>query len=410
MLIVISLDTQHLQRRNDMRRIIILSMVLFVGVSINIVSNSSALLAAENPKVFKLGFLSSISGVSAAVTETQRKGMLLAVDQYNARGGLNMPWGKVKIEVLIKDDETKLDVGVRRFRELVSEGINGITGTVWATMAAAINEECKITPLPFFPCGAMAFDAYKKGNLAEGTFSVAFSPWSVGYIGGACMSKILAKKRIYHLSRADAWGQSIRVGLAASLKEYGGEVIGLSESSQGTVDFSSAINKAKALKPDVLYDDFFSGDAIASIKQSHELGLNKTSSTFNAFITNVVASGIPTNTLEGLYALTYYYYNLENFEDKDLSAKAKEFTAAHVKKWGEPPDAYGVFAYISADIMFKGVEKAGSFDAKKFSKALLEAKDLTTVKGPVYFREDHSMVSKYAAFLVRGKGVKEKKG
>lgn len=392
-----------------MRKWVVFSLIFLTGLTAGLVINPAVPSAAENPKVFKLGFLSSLTGVSSAVVETQRKGVLLAVDEYNARGGLNMPWGKVKIEVLVKDDETKLDVGVRRFRELAAEGIHGLTGTLWAPMAAAINEECKISPLPFFPCGVMAFDAYKKGNLSEGTFSVAFSPWSVGYLGGACMSKILGKKKIYHISRADAWGNYIRVGLDVALKEYGGEVIGLWESPQGTIDYTSAINKAKSLKPDVFFDDFFSGDAIASIKQSHELGLNRTSSIFNAFITNVVAMGIPENALDGLYALTYYYYDLEGFGDKDLAKRAKEFTDAHMKKWGEPPDAYGVFAYISADIMFKGVEKAGSFDTKKFSKALIEAKDLMTIKGPVYFREDHSMVSKYAAFLVKGKGPKEKK-
>jgi ABC-type branched-subunit amino acid transport system substrate-binding protein len=130
---------------------------------------------------------------------------------------------------------------------------------------------------------------------------------------------------------------------------------------------------------------------------------------FNAFITNVVAEGIPESALSGLYALSYYYYNLGNFEDKALVKRAKEYTDAHMKKWGEPPDAYGAFAYISMEMLFKGMEKAGSFDTKKFSQALLRAKDLTCVKGPVYFREDHSMVSKYACFLVRGKAPKEKK-
>ena len=39
----------------------------------------------------------------------------------------------------------------------------------------------------------------------------------------------------------------------------------------------------------------------------------------------------------------------------------------------------------------------------------MQAKDLACLKGPVYFREDHQMVSKYAAFLVKGKDPKEKK-
>lgn len=389
-----------------MRKCIFLSTILLACLMLNPVLSS----AADNPKEFKLGFITSLSGTFAAVAETQKKGVLLAVDQINARGGLSMPWGKVKVEVITKDDEAKLDVGVRRFRELIAEGANGVTGTTWNPMAAAFNEECKITPVPFFPGCVPAIDSFKKGNMADCTFSVAFTPWSIGYLGGAIMSKNMDKKKIYSLSRADSWGKTIREGLAEALKVYGGEVIGLSESPQGTIDYTSFINKAKSMKPDVFYNDFFAGDSIASFKQAYELGLYKTSTMFSAFITNVVGSGIPENALAGLYALNYYYYDLANFEDKDVAARAKEYTESHMKKWGEPPDAYGTIAYIACDLMFKGIEKAGSFEAKKISKAILDAKDLTSVKGPVHFREDHEMVSKYAAFLVKGKEPKDKKG
>jgi ABC-type branched-subunit amino acid transport system substrate-binding protein len=380
--------------------------IILAGFILNPVVSS----AAENPKVFKLGFITSLSGSFAAVAETQRKGVLLAVDQVNARGGLNLPWGKVKIEVLTKDDEAKLDVGVRRFRELIAEGANGITGTTFNPMAAAFNEECKITPVPFFPGCVPAIDSFKKGNMADATFSVAFTPWSIGYLGGAIISKNMGKKKIYSLSRSDSWGKTIREGLAQALKEFGGEMIGVSESPQGTIDFTAAINKAKSMKPDLFYNDFFAGDAIASFKQAYELGLYKDSSMFSAWITNVVGAGIPENALAGLYALNYYYYDLEKFEDKDVARRAKEYTDAHMKKFNEPPDAYGTIAYIACELMFKGIEKAGSFEAKKISKAIMDAKDLTCVKGPVYFREDHQMVSKYAAFVVKGKEAKEKKG
>ena len=96
-----------------MKKCLFLSTILLACLTLNPVLSS----AADNPKEFKLGFITSLSGTFAAVAETQKKGVLLAVDQINARGGLTMPWGKVKVEVITKDDEAKLDVGVRRFRE-----------------------------------------------------------------------------------------------------------------------------------------------------------------------------------------------------------------------------------------------------------------------------------------------------
>jgi ABC-type branched-subunit amino acid transport system substrate-binding protein len=366
--------------------------------------------AQEKATVYKLGYMSSLSGPFAAVSETQKRGVLLAVDQVNAKGGLNMPWGKVKVELLIKDDEQKLDVGIRRFRELASDKINGLTGTIWNPMAAALNEECKITPIPYFPGCVPALDSFKKGNMAEGTFSLAFTPWSIGYLSGASVIKTLGKKKIYYLSRTDSWGSTIHEGLKQACQEYGGEIIGVAEVPAGTVDFTSVINKAKSLKPDVFVNCHFGGDAIASFKQSYELGLQKTTTMFNTWITNVVASGIPANVLNGLYGLMYHYYDLQGFADRDIAARSKTYSDDHIKKFDEPPDAYGTIAFMATELLFQAVEKAGSFDSKKISSLVMGSKEFTGLKGPVYFREDHEMVSKYLAFLVKGKAPNEKKG
>ena len=120
--------------------------------------------------------MTSFSGTFAPVAETQRMGVMLAVDEVNKKGGLNMPWGKVKVTVLQKDDEAKLDVGARRYRELRDAGINAIVGTVWNPMAGLLNEESKADPIPYIASCVPAIETFQKGNPATGTFSVAFTP------------------------------------------------------------------------------------------------------------------------------------------------------------------------------------------------------------------------------------------
>lgn len=365
--------------------------------------------AEDQPKVFKYGFMSALSGTFAAVAETQRQGALLAVEQINARGGLDMPWGKVKIETIVKDDEAKLDVGVRRFRELVDAGINGLAGTCWNPMAAALNEETKITPIPYLAACVPALDSFRKGNPAPGTFSVAFTPWSVGYLTGAVAIDKLEKKKIFHVSRADSWGSTIYEGLKAAVEDFGGEIVERHEFPQGTVDYTSAINRALEVKPDIFIADQFGGDAIAVFKQAYDMGLYNVTTMFNTWITNVVAKGLPGPALENLYALEYFYYDMEGFEDEEVVKKTKEYTDAYMEMWNEPPDAYATISYIATELLFHAVEKAGSFDAEEIGKVLKESKDLTSVKGDVYFREDHQMVGKYLAYFVKGKAPAEKK-
>ena len=365
--------------------------------------------AAEANKI-KVGILLPLTGTFAAVAETQREGALLAIDVVNKRGGLNMPGGRVQVEGIVQDDEAKQDVGVRRYRYMVSEGVKGLGGQTWAPLAYAINAMVMKEPLPYFPVCVMAKEAFQKGKLADSTFAAAYSPWTVGYMAGQAATKTLGKKRIFFLARADSWGWDMRDGVQAAAKEAGAEVIGYDEVSLGTSDYTTVLQKVRAQKPDVFIAAQFAADAVALLKQVHQMGLGKEMTIFNAFITNVVAKGLPPEALEGVYSMHYFYYDLAGFPDKEVAQAAQEFTNLYRAKYNRPPDAYATIAYTAYTEMFRGFEAAKSYDPAKVSAALRANNgQFMTVKGPARWREDHSPEYRHAAFLVKGKGPKEQK-
>jgi branched-chain amino acid transport system substrate-binding protein len=382
----------------------LLSIFLFCNVL-----GSGATLAAEPSKI-KVGILLPLTGTFAAVAETQKEGALLAVDVVNKKGGLTMPWGKVTVEGVVADDEAKQDVGVRRYRYMVSEGVQGVGGQTWAPLAYAINAMVAKEPMPYFPVCVMSKEAFQKGKLAESTFATAYSPWTVGYMAGQAAVKTLGKKRIFFLARSDSFGWDIRDGVYAAAKEYGAEIVGYDEVSLGTSDYTTVLQKVRAAKPDVFIAAQFAADAVALLKQVQQMGLNKEITIFNAFITNVVAKGLPPEALEGVYAMHYFYYDLDSFADREVAKSAREFTDLYRAKYNRPPDAYASIAYIAYMEMFRGFEAAKSFDPKKVSAALMTNKgQFNSVKGPARWREDHAAEYKHAAFLVKGKGPKEQK-
>lgn len=381
---------------------VLLSALVFCGVF-----GYGTVMAAEPGKI-KVGILLPLTGTFAAVAETQRDGALLAVDVVNKRGGLNMPGGRVMVEGVVADDEAKLDVGVRRYRYMVSEGVKGVGGQTWAPLAYAINAMVAKEPMPYFPVCVMAKEAFQKGKLADSTFAAAYSPWTVGYMAGQAAVKTLGKKRIFFLARSDSFGWDIRDGVYAAAKEYGAEIVGYDEVSLGTSDYTTVLQKVRAAKPDVFISAQFAADAVALLKQVHQMGLNKEMTIFSAFTTNVVAKGLPPEALEGVYAMHYFYYDLSNFPDKEVAKSAKEFTDLYRAKYNRPPDAYAAIAYIAYSEMFRGFEAAKSFEPKKVSAALKANKgQFNSVKGPARWREDQSAEFKHAAFLVKGKGPKE---
>jgi branched-chain amino acid transport system substrate-binding protein len=366
--------------------------------------------ADAQPKKIKVGILLPLTGTFAAVAETQKEGALLAIDVVNKRGGLNMPWGKVEVEGVVADDEAKQDVGVRRYRYLVSEGVKGVGGQTWAPLAYAINAMVHKEPMPYFPVCVMAKEAFQKGKLANSTFAAAFSPWTVGYMAGKAAVKNLGKKKIFFLARADSWGWDMRDGVKAAAQENGAQVIGYDEVSLGTSDYTTVLQKVRAAKPDVFISAQFAADAVALLKQVHQMGLDKEMTIFNAFITNVVAKGVPAEALEGVYSMHYFYYDLSGFPDKEVAKSAKAFTDLYRAKYNRPPDAYATIAYIAYSEMFRGFEQSKSLDPAKVAAALTANNgQFSTVKGPAHWRQDHGAVYKYAAFLVKGKGPKEQK-
>ena len=387
-----------------MKRLFIFVMIFMAFVMF---TTNTALAKEKQPKVFKLGFITGLSGALAHAAETQRKAVVLLVEQVNAKGGLNMPWGKIKIELLVKDDEMKLDVGVRRFRELVEAGVHGVSGSIYNPMSAALNEECKITGMPYIPGCVPAVDSFRKGNPAVATYSVAFTPWSVGWLMGDALIKGMGKKTIFWQGRPDSWGHTMLQGLKDACKEFGGEVVGAEELPKGAPDYSAVINKALAAKADVFATNMFGGDAVACIKTADDMGRHKKSMLINCWTTYEVAMGIPEAAAAELNALTYYYYDMDEF-NKDLAARGKALREDHMKKYGFPPDAYAVLAYTAVDVLLQAVEKAGSVDYKKIGEVLATA-TFDTVKGPSKFRIDHQLTGKYLAFLVKGKKASEKK-
>jgi len=154
-----------------------LCALLAISAFCGILGQGAAMAAdPTQPSQIKVGILLPLTGTFAAVAETQKQGALLAIDVINKRGGLNMPWGKVTVEGVVDDDEAKLDVGVRRFRYMVSEGVKGVGGQTWSPLAYALNAIVSKEPLPYFPVCVMAKDAFAKGKIADSTFPAAYSP------------------------------------------------------------------------------------------------------------------------------------------------------------------------------------------------------------------------------------------
>jgi len=103
-----------------------------------------AFAASTDP--IRIGHVAALSGASAQSGEAITRGLSLAIDQINAKGGL---LGGRKVELLQRDDESTPPKGLTAARELIfKEGVVALFGGIDTPVSLAIvplmNKEKKI--------------------------------------------------------------------------------------------------------------------------------------------------------------------------------------------------------------------------------------------------------------------------
>ncbi|MDQ8021183.1 MAG: ABC transporter substrate-binding protein [Moraxellaceae bacterium] len=88
--------------------------------------------APEEP--VRIGFVGGLTGRGADLGESARNGVLLAVEQKNAAGGIK---GR-RIEVLVRDDAGQPDRAAQSVRELTAAGVDVIIGSQTSATTAAM--------------------------------------------------------------------------------------------------------------------------------------------------------------------------------------------------------------------------------------------------------------------------------
>ena len=398
-------SSRSLRRGIKAKLAIIITVIILVAIASGVVYYYTQIIKPSLPSEFKLGAVLDYTGVFAACAKAEEIGIRLAVDEINAGGGL---FGKIPIRLITRDGESKPEVQLTRFRELVEiDKIHAGLGTCHAGGAYSLMVESLKAGAVYWPSPVMAYEAFKKGTRAPWTFSAWVPTWSVGYAMCTFAVRDLGLKRVYFFARTDAWGWGIRDGCKAALEKYGGEMIGYDEFTLGTPDYTPYITRMIAAKPEIVISTTFGGDQVTFLKQALELGLSRVTKIM-VFTSHLVLKGIPAEALEGIYATIYFYHDIpEGLVDSETLKSIKEFTEKVMKIAGEPPDPYTFVNYVEVKAMIKAFERLGKIEGitpEEFMKAVLELPAIETAKGPLRFTEMGLPIFKYGFFLGVGKG------
>ncbi len=358
----------------------------------------------------KIGAMFSQTGTGSAVGKIQVEAIKLAVKEVNDRGGVTLGGKKMKVEAVLRDDETKPDVAVRRLREYQNDGINLLVAGTFAHVSQALNEQVKGGQTYVIVPNGIQEKTFEKKEKAPYFSSTMGGVDAIGRICGDYVAKTYKPKSVVLFLPDYAYGHGAAKGANKVFKEKYPN-IKLSEiwSPVGTPDFTSYIIKVKEAKPDVVMMGHWGNDAINVLKQVYELGLRKESKIFFNSIGYTLASGVPADALDGVTMGWWWYHDLSGLKDPATEQAVNTVAKNYFREFGDAPDTFAIYTYIAMMETVRGIQAANSTDPAKVYKAIMDKPEFMGPKGPGKWRADGRPAYKYAYFIMDGKGSKARK-
>jgi branched-chain amino acid transport system substrate-binding protein len=197
----------------------------------------------------KLGLVAAMSGQSAKSGEAIVRGLSLAIDEINAKGGV---LGK-KVELLVRDDESNPAKGVVAARELVQrEKVAALFGGLDTPVSIAIVPFANQTKTPFMGVWAAGTPITQNGAAENYAFRVS----SVDDLVDVALVDYAVKK--YGTKKPglilinNPWGESNEKGLKAALAAKGLPFAGIEKFETNDVDVVPQLTRLKQAGSDVL--------------------------------------------------------------------------------------------------------------------------------------------------------------
>jgi branched-chain amino acid transport system substrate-binding protein len=355
------------------------------GAAIAAVQFSSPfIITARGETPIRIGLVDPLTGVYAAIAQSEVVGARYAVEELNKNGGiLGRP-----IELLVEDSANDVGTGVQKTRKLIErDQVSFIIGDVNSGIAIAMAQVTSEKKVLHIVSGGHT-DPITGSSCSWNVFRVCNS---TTMDAAAIASTLIEKfgKKWYFLTPDYAYGHSVQAGFEKILKAAGGTSAG-SLVPLGTPDYSSYLIQAKAFNPQVLINVMGGGDQVASLKQFVQFGLDKQMAVGGALFELESIRSVPDTARIGWWTMEWWW-------DQPGVPHVAEFNAAMKKLTGGAATARNWFGYVSVQTLALVANQEKTLDAPKLAHALsgfkLPPEVALQPNAPSYRAGDHELMS-----------------
>ena len=344
----------------------------------------AAVAAALAPAVYaaeplRIGVPTDLSGTYATLGEEVMRAVRFAVDEANAKGGVD---GRV-VEYKSYDTEAKPELARRQAEKLVSEGYPILTGLIasgeglaiaplmerWGSIyVSTINKADELT-------GANCVPRVFRVNTQSAMDAATVKPWLAG-----------RKEKKWAVVAIDiAWGRGSGRLFGETAKSQGKEIVAELYTPANTNDFAPYIEQVKNSGAEGVWVVLAGRDAINFAQQAKQFGLTDAITVAGVSFTTDGTVKTLGDAAKGIYGIINYSSTLDTPENK-------AFVKAWMEKYKTPPTNFEGETYLGMQVIFQAVKEANSVKPDDVAKALA-GHQFDTIMGKLTIRaEDHQLL------------------
>jgi branched-chain amino acid transport system substrate-binding protein len=296
----------------------------------------------KKEETVKIGVAAPFTGSIAKMGNDFKNGVTIAVEEWNAKGGIK---GK-KIEVLFEDDANDPKQAVSVANKLVNTGVKAVIGHFTSSCSMAASEVYNKAGIVVINASSTNPQLTQRGH--RNLFRICGRDDLQGKVAADFTARELRAKKVAILHDKTTYGQ----GLAEEYKkniEDKAEVVYYGGITQGEKDFKPVLTTIREKNPEVLYFGGLYPEGGLIVRQSRELGAGFVFLSGDAMIDTKFIEIAGQKEAEGSYVS--FSPDIQN------SVGAKGFLEKYRGRFGEP-GPYSVYAYDAANILLKAMSEA----------------------------------------------------
>ena len=351
----------------------------------------------------KIGVNMELSGAAAGYGQQEKNGIELAVQEINAKGGVNVNGKKKKIKAIYRDNKSSTSTSASVAAQLTSQDkAVALIGPATTNAGTATIPTANKANVPFLSASATApdFTLDKKGKVQPYVFRACFKDDYQGITAAKFAYDTLKAKKVAILAdNSSDYGTGIT---KAFKKVFKGQVVATQYFQAGDKDFNSILTSIKSKNFDALDIPAYYTECGTIIKQAREAGIKQPI---------LGADGMSDDKMIKIAgnanSSDIYYTTPFTALSAATNPLVSKFNKAYKAKFGEDAPTFAALAYDSVYMVKKAVETEKSADSVKIQAGLAKLKNFKGVTGNTTMDAKHNPQKSITIVkLENGKSVK----